>query len=196
MGGSPPAVAFPPFNMINEFNIKFALLCYYRFKRQWICVDECMKADIIADSGNHIIEVEIKTGKYDLFKEGTCKRFKHDSYMKLLHSERHLWNRYVPNKYYFCVPSIIKDEAIEYATSLNKRYGVIVFYEETFKRSLEQFNRLRMTNISIFGDSILTVKSAQNLHNDYSKAYQNQIAKRASCKLITMMHKELKDDSA
>ena len=80
---------------ITAFEIKFALLSYFRFKRQWVCVDECMNADVVADTGKQIIEVEVKVSKSDLMQGEAKKEWKHDNY-------RHLrYGNYIPNKYYF-----------------------------------------------------------------------------------------------
>jgi len=51
---------------ITAFDLKLALMQYFRFNRQWLCVDEFRGADIIADTGKEIIEVETKITKSDL----------------------------------------------------------------------------------------------------------------------------------
>ena len=48
---------------VTAFDLKLALLDYFRFLRQWVCVDEFRGADVIADTGKDIIEVEVKVGK-------------------------------------------------------------------------------------------------------------------------------------
>jgi len=148
----------------TAMDLKLALLVYFRFKRQWICVDECMQADVIADTGKHIVEVEVKVSRQDLLRGEEKKRNKHLNYELQ-------WYKYsIPNKYYFCVPIELKDTAIEYVYKLNPRYGVMVFDPED--------------------KSVITVKSALILRTDYNEKHRHEIAKRASCKLITLMQKE------
>lgn len=156
----------PKSNKITSFDLKLALLEYFRFTRQWICVDECLHADIIADTGKQIIEVEVKISKYDLLRGEEKKKWKHDNY------GRNLYGPFVPNKYYFCVLVSLQEIAIRHAHHLNPRYGVIVFDPE--QRNL------------------LIVKSARTLHDKYNEKHRHQIAKRASCKLITLMQKGCK----
>lgn len=162
----PPAEKNTPCRKVTAMDIKLALLKHFRFKRQWIAVDECLDADVVADAGNYIVEVEVKVSKQDLLKGEAAKAWKHQNYDLQFYVKR------IPNKYYFCVPVSLQKVAVEYAAKLNPKYGVIVFDPE------DRF--------------ILTVKSAMLLHGGYSKFHSHQIAKRASCKAITMMEKEHK----
>ena len=150
---------------LTAFDLKLALLEYFRFIRQWVCVDECMDADVIADTGKQIIEVEVKISRQDLLKGEEKKKWKHNWYRDALPNASN-----VPNKYYFCVPKVLQDIAIEYATSLNPKYGVIIYDHETL--------------------SIEVIKSAHILHGNYHSNHRYQIAKRTSAKIITMMQKE------
>lgn len=143
------------------FDLKLALMEYFRFKRQWVCVDECLKADIVADSGKHIIEVEVKVSKHDLLKGEERKRNKHRNYEEQWHGCK------IPNKYYFCVPTELADIAVEYARKLNPKYGVIVYNPLT--------------------EEVFTIKPAQLLHDTYRERHSHQIAKRCSAKIITLM---------
>ena len=162
-------------NKITAHDLKLALLEYFRFTRQWVCVDECMQADVVADAGNHIIEVEVKVSKADLLNGEKKKQWKHNN---LMHGR---YPRFRPNKYYFCVPRSLKAEAIKYALSLNEKYGVIAFDDEAFDREAP--------GRDVYGRHIFTVKSALLLHGSYSTEHAKQIAKRASSKLITLMRK-------
>lgn len=165
----------------TTFQLKLALLEYFRFKRQSVVVDECCNNDIVADTGKEIIEVEVKISKSDLIygEKTRSKQIKHKQYGNNM-------IYLTPNKYYFCVPSFMKKATIEYACELNKDYGVIVFDEQSF------FNRKSRKNLAYHMDYIRVVKNAHNLHNNYHKLYQKEIAKRASCKLITLLQKEVK----
>lgn len=154
----------PPDHKVTAMDLKLALLEYYRFKRQFIAIDECLNADIVADAGNHIIEVEVKISRSDLLKGEAVKAWKHQNY------DLQFFGRFIPNKYYFCVPASLKDVAIEYAYGLNSKYGVLAWDPE-------------FRNMAV-------VKSALLLHGGYSELHRHQIAKRASCKAITMMQNE------
>jgi hypothetical protein len=148
----------------TAFDLKLALMEYFRFKRQWVCVDECLNADIVADSGKCIVEVEVKVSRYDLLNGEAKKRNKHQNY------EQQWYGYSIPNKYYFCVPADLRADAIEYAHKLNPKYGVIIYDSHT--------------------RDVLTVKSALMLHKEYKGKHSHQIAKRCSSKLVTLMQQE------
>ena len=65
---------------VTAFDLKLALLQYFRFKRQGVCVEEFRGADIIVDTGKEIIEVEVKITKADLINGEKRKQWKHESY--------------------------------------------------------------------------------------------------------------------
>lgn len=153
----------------TAFDLKLALMEYFRFERQWICVDECLLADIVADSGKHIIEVEVKIDKYDLLKGEEKSRHKINKHRNY---KEQWWKYNLPNKYYFCVPTELGNTAMEYAYKLNPKYGVIT-YDPAFSK-------------------LLIIKSARMLHEEYSKKHSHQIAKRCSAKIITLMQKQRK----
>lgn len=161
---------------ITSFDLKLALLQYYRFKRQWICVDELWGMDVAADTGKHIIEVEVKVSRQDLLRGEEKKKWKHDNYKHLHHIGR------VPNKYYFCVPCCLEKAALEYAEKLNPKYGVIVFDNLSFEDYI-----YRRGILPRHEDYLKTVKTAHVLHGNYIQKNSYYIAKRASSKLITMM---------
>jgi len=169
----------------TTFQLKLALLEYFRFKRQSIVVDECCNNDIVADTGKEIIEVEVKISKSDLiYGERTrSKQIKHKKYANSMV----VFN---PNKYYFCVPSFLKNNTIEYAKNLNPNYGVIVFNENNFFNT--KYNRKAR---AYHMDYLEFVKKAKNLHQNYHILYQKQIAKRCSAKLITLLQDKAKNEN-
>lgn len=161
---------------VTSFDLKLALLQYYRFTRQWICVDEFWGMDIAADTGKHIIEVEVKMSRQDLLRGESKKKWKHDNY-------KHLRTpRSIPNKYYFCVPCCLEKEALGYAKQLNPKYGVIVFDDISFEDHIYRTGLLPRHE-----GSLRTARNAHVLHGDYRQKNSQLIAKRASSKLITMM---------
>lgn len=149
---------------VKTFDIKLAVMEHFRFKKQWICVDECLHADVIADSGKRIVEVEVKVTREDLIRGEAKKAHKHQNY------DLQFYKSFIPNLYYFCVPYELKDVAVEYAAKLNPKYGVMYYSPAT--------------------GNVITVKRARALHKEYSEKHRHQIAKRCSCKLITLMQKE------
>jgi len=162
--------------IVSSFDLKLALLQYYRFKRQWVCVDEFDGMDVVADTGKHIIEVEVKVSRQDLLRGESNKKWKHDNYKQLHHVN------YIPNKYYFCVPCCLEKDALKYAHELNPKYGVIVFDNLSFEDYIYRTGLLPRHE-----DSLKTVRVAHVLHGNYKQKNSWLIAKRASSKLITMM---------
>lgn len=164
---------------ITAFDLKLALLEYFRFKRQWICVDEFRGADVIVDTGKDIIEVEVKVSKNDLVNGERKKQRKHQSY-KIVN-----YNRNCPNKFYFCVPQTLLDSAQKVCEELNPKYGIIIF-------DIESFNRHIQLGYGLFHcDYICMAQTAKRLHETYGKL-QEAIAKRTSSKIISLMENNFK----
>jgi hypothetical protein len=162
---------------ITAVELKACLLHYYRFKRQCIAVDEFHCADIIADNGKEIIEVEIKVSKSDLLNGEKKKFIKHHNY-----KQGNGWGFLHPNRYLFCVPEKLVDVALEYAKELNPNYGVIGFDSERFLSYAEQYGN----PMSFSSDFMRIAKSAKKLHEGYTERQCYQIAKRASAKVASM----------
>ncbi len=103
---------------MNSFEIKHALLSYFRYKRQCICATECLDNDVMVIAKNGIIlDIEIKVNKYDLWK-GEARKSKHKWY-KINPS------KYTANKFYMCVPTELLDEARKWVETTNEKYGII-----------------------------------------------------------------------
>jgi hypothetical protein len=151
---------------INSNLIKTALLCYYRFKCG--CKLACTEfnygygiADILTiNKENEVIEVEIKISKSDLLSEGKHKQLKH---LMLKESNNTKFLNSTPNRFYFCVPSDLQSEAIEYANDLNSNYGVMVFNYDPKQPQ----------------ESIKIIKSSRLLHSkDTASKFNESIIKR------------------
>jgi len=166
---------------LHALQLKVALLSYFRFKRQWICVDEYNGADVIVDTGKDIIEVEVKVDKKDLLKGEDRKKGKHHNY-----KAGYSWRWCHPNRYYFCVPTSLYEDAERKVAELNDSYGIIEFQEENFIYATER-NLCRYME-----DFIVVRKTARPLHKLYETKHQKGIAKRASSKLITLMNAEMR----
>jgi len=156
-------------------------LQYFRFKRQWVCVDEFRGADIIVDTGKEIIEIETKITKYDLINGERRKATKHHNYK--LGQSFGLLN---PNKFMFCVPEKLVETALGLSAEINEKYGVIGFDIETLeKRVNDGWGIWHCNNLRI-------AKSAKNLHNNYNDKLRWAIAKRTSAKIASLIEEDFK----
>ena len=160
----------------TSFDLKLALLQYFRFRRQWLCVDEFRGADIIVDTGKEIIEVEVKITKSDLINGERKKQRKHVAYKQ---GRSHMMNH--PNKFMFCVPENLVDVTLGWANELNENYGVIGFDVEGYERAIKG------GWFFLHCDRIRVAKSAKQLHTNYSNALRWAIAKRTSSKIVRLM---------
>lgn len=160
---------------ITAFDLKLGLLQYFRFERQWICVDEFRRADVVADTGKDIIEIEIKVDKGDLENKECFKTSKHHRYR--IGQSHNLLN---PNRFYFCVTEALVESAKGICEKLNPKYGIITFNPHIFERQvLQGYKRphrwcLRMA------------RSAKRLHESYVN-HQWAMAMRTSSKIVSLM---------
>jgi len=157
---------------VTAFDLKLALLQYFRFKRQWVCVEEFRGADIIVDTGKEIIEVEVKITKADLINGEKRKQWKHESY-----KGSGSYNRNKPNKFLFCVPEKLVDTALGWASEINENYGVIGFDVELFEKS---------EGLGWHCLYLRIIKTAKRLHEGYSNDLRWAIAKRTSANIATL----------
>lgn len=164
---------------VTAFDLKVALLGYFRFKRQCVCVDEFHGADIIADTGREIIEVEVKVTRCDLIKGEMRKARKHQAYKT---GRRFALLR--PNKFLFCVPERLVDVALAWSAELDPRYGVIGFDEQKLKGNIQEYRAAHWQGNNYF---LRVAKSATRLHDDYSCKLWWAIAKRTSAMIVTLM---------
>ena len=145
---------------VNSYEIKTALMQYFRWKRQFICAEEVGLgwgwADVLADTGKQIYEIEVKISKGDLQNES--KKRKHN---------KHVEHR--ANKFYICVPEYLIKDAIKWVNKTDKRYGIIKYY------NLYQ---------------VYIVKKAKLLHDKYNTEIKNRINRRLSTVVIKFMLKK------
>lgn len=170
---------------LTSTDLKLALLEYFRFKRQAICVDECQNVDIMIDTGKEIIEIETKISKSDLkadLKKTIGRTKKHDAYAN---PRSNSWLK--PNKFYFCVPDYLEEFALKFAKDINPKYGVFVFDSEIHNRQLSRGHYSSHVNF------LRVSRKGRKLHDRYNEKLKWQIALRASSKLITLMQKQFKE---
>ena len=150
---------------ISSLHLKTALLYYYRFKRGYLCVDECYStygqiADVLVDSGKSIHEIEIKTNKSDLNQEK--KKAKHKSNN----------TRYTINKFSLCVPTELIESAKKWIEEVNPKYGLIEFDTHRYKEY-----KLRYT-INRYDIFLKFIKKADTLNKEYNINHRKKIIKR------------------
>ncbi len=163
---------------VTSYDLKLALLQYFRFKRQWVCVDEFDAMDIAVDTGKEIIEVEVKMTKGDLI---------HGEAKKEANRSKHYWytrpnpGPYKPNKFMLCVPEFLVDTAKRWVNEINIGYGIIAC-------DTERIARIQETHYCHWWREQLRIaKHAKQLHANYSDTLKWGIAKRASSKLTKLM---------
>ena len=141
--------------------LKYWLMSYFRFTRQWICADEAWNggylADVLVDTGKDTIDVEIKVTKSDLWY-GENKKGKH-----------RVWSPHMTNKFALCVPEYLLETAKQWIEETNPKYGLYIFQPDTC------------------GQNIITIITPKRLHENYSKRYKDIIVKRLCSALITKM---------
>jgi len=168
----------------TSFDLKLAVLQYYRFGRQCVCVDECSGADVIVDTGKEIIEVEVKISKRDLIYGERYKVNKHYSYRTGVSSYTHR-----PNRFLFCVPSFLLENAKKVVQELNPKYGILIFDKEHFEKRV---NAGKDVNHQKY---ICIARSAKKLHNKYFGNLRWTVSKRISAKLISVMQSDFRSRS-
>lgn len=157
---------------MTSYEIKHALLSYFRFKRQYICASECLNNDVMVITKNGLtIDVEIKVNKYDLWK-GEARKSKH-KWLKTNPSKN-----YHANKFYICVPTELLDEAEKWVNTINSKYGII-----------ECSRRI------IYPKRILIIKKASLLHNFKSEKLANKIMMRVCSENINLIGRFLNESS-
>jgi len=142
-------------------DIKYWLMSYFRFTRQWNCADEARNcgylADVLVDTGKDTIDVEIKVTKSDLWY-GENKKGKHIS-----------WSHHMTNKFALCVPEELIETAKEWIKEVNPKYGLYMYQSDTC------------------GQNIITIITPKRLHDNYNERYKEVISKRLCSALITRM---------
>jgi len=172
--------------------IKAALLYYYTFQRcsKLVCTelwDGFGIADVIVLKDKIVTEIEIKISKYDLYNElkkgkeipnyeRTIDDFGYKLNSKLITKHDVVSNSIMPtpNKYYFCVPTELVDEAILFSNKLNSKYGVIEFIDTKIKHSIKIRKKAHMIHTkdnSINYERRMLERIPNDLVNKYMKLY-------------------------
>lgn len=160
----------------TALEIKYALMYYFRFKRQWICASECMNNDVMAITNKDVIDVEVKISKYDLWK-GEAKKSKHKLYSN---SENPYWKyhrKLMANRFYICVPLNLEKEAKKWVEKTNPKYGIIRYYPDCHVT----------TSISI-------TKTARTLKKEVFQGLEKDIMMRVCSENIGLIEKQLIKD--
>ena len=155
---------------ITSLHLKTALLYYYRFKRGYLCVDECYsgcreKADVLIDTGKAIFEVEIKLNKADLYKEKKKKKHKIDSFRGA-------------NNFYLCVPTELVEFTKKWIKEVNPKYGLIEFNIQYYTERKARYG------ITHWDKCLRFRKKASKLHNKYNSHLRQNIIKRLPSAIV------------
>jgi len=154
--------------------IKTAVLSYYRFKRQMLCVDEAFcnngLSDVLVESDKGFYDIEIKINKYDLWK-GEARKRKHYS-----RSRTYLHATY----FIMCVPESLLEEAKDWVEQTNSRYGILVFNEERYNKLY-----LDKRNLRYIEDCIRSVRTPKKLSETKSTKLHDILVKRLVSAYIT-----------
>lgn len=151
--------------IVSAYQMKAAVMWYYRFNRQLICAPEIAIGSGIADcityDGHGIHEIEIKMSKYDLYA-GEERKKKHNYYAEGQHKYFS-----VPNAFSVCVPVALEEVAKEWVAKTNKKYGVI-----------------RVDDRSWIHDAVSIAKTARSLHTRPMHKYGYSIMRKLSSMVI------------
>ena len=100
-------------NDIKSIHLKEGLFHYFRFKRGWMCADEVQSgrfiADVLVDTGEFTMEIEVKVTKNDLIGGEARKMTGWNGKGKNKHDE---WSVGRTNKFALCVPEFLVEEAV------------------------------------------------------------------------------------
>ncbi len=152
---------------ITSTHIKYAVMQYFRFKRQWLCATECLNKDVIAINKKEVIEVEIKISKSDLWN-GEAKKWIHNRY-----NNPENFNKWMlPNRYYICIPDYLLEEAKKWIKKINNKYGILLYQQNEFNK-------------------IHTIKTAKTIHKNINPNFSDCIMKRVCSENINWMKKFL-----
>lgn len=161
---------------IDSKFLKTAVMSYFRFERTYVVATEvnCKEfgiADILVDTGEEIIEIEIKRYKNDLTKNELNKE-KHT----LIKNEN--TELVYPNRYFMCVPDGLAREADRFVRSVNNDYGLIVVNTK---------NKLNSRSAKV-------VKHAKKLHDNYNKELSKAIILRLCSEIANLYEVQVNDD--
>jgi hypothetical protein len=153
---------------VHSGNIRAILMYYYRFKRQFIACSEVKTdfnelSDVLILTKKHILEIEIKTSKQDLFN-GEARKQKHTR-----PNEKRL-----VNKFYVCVPSELIEDAKNWIALTNTYYGLIEFRTELAKKDFVQYENF-----------IRIICDAKVLQPNYCQILKEKTIKRLSSALTS-----------
>lgn len=156
---------------VTSYEIKTALMSYFRFVRGWLCATECLNADVmtLSLSTKDIHEVEVKVSKADLWK-GEAAKGKHNEASTL---------KWAANRFSVCVPTYLVEEAKAWVEATNPKYGVMQFDERC--------------GLYHYGKNISVVRKAQKLNDNNKRFVFEAILMRVCSENIGHMHRIVKD---
>lgn len=140
--------------VIDKFSLHSEALAWLRFGRKmpWVVTEVGpFNADVLGADDKQLIEIEIKKSRADFRNDFVKKTRKHEIYGNPP-TGKGLW---VPNLFYYLVPSKLKEAGIEILADNKSPAGLLVLESPMTER-----------NIAWYGDRlhIRVVKQAQSIH--------------------------------
>lgn len=159
-------------------DIKYNLLYYLRFKRQYIPATEVnynynFIADILAfhSSTDYTLEIEIKINQNDLYNDinKSYLNIKKHDYIKLPYYKL---GNHIPNYFYYCIDEKLNTlKNIDFINNINNNYGIIVY------NTKDRFKRLTI------------IKKSKLIHNGKDDLIKKNIILRLSSEIVNYYKK-------
>ena len=117
--------------LISSEHIKTAVLCWFRFARQYHYVATEIgywSADVAGATPTMLVEVEVKVSKSDFMRD--FQKSKHAHYLKKMSNDPTWKYTWAPNKFFFAVPDHLEEFALKHLEETKSPYGLIVVRHE------------------------------------------------------------------
>lgn len=117
--------------LVNSDHIKTAILCWFRFGRQYHHIATEVghwSADVVGADEKMLVEVEVKVSKSDFQRDFTKDkhRFYLNTFNKIEDKINSYYYKWIPNKFYFAVPEDLGEWAAAYLEEKQSPYGLVV----------------------------------------------------------------------
>jgi hypothetical protein len=137
--------------MTTSSDIVSHVMSWFRFHKQFPYVADELelgryRSDVIGANKDELIEIEVKVSRSDLAQDFNSKRAKHDVYRSGESCSKRI---VVPNRFYFAVPERLKKSALEYLSSKNQDYGLIVM-DDTGDINLPPYKLLSLARRAVW----------------------------------------------
>lgn len=117
--------------LINSEHIKTAVMCWFRYARQYhyVCTEVGRwSADVAGANETILVEVEVKVSKSDFLRD--YQKSKHHFYIKTFNKEQNTSYGWIPNKFFFAVPEHLEEFGLKHLEETKSPYGLIVVKDQ------------------------------------------------------------------